>query len=119
MSNTENGENVSEQMLLDMSNQLKLKFDENEKEMECIKREKFMNDCEMMSWFGLIEALDTLIGDSGCPPEIQTISEVLTSKAERWVRRRLTSTESEPVYFRQGGRLNIEIIDVQDNNNNN
>lgn len=114
--NDENG-NTSEQMLIDMSNQMKQKFDENEKEMERIKRANFHNECEMMSWYGLISALDNLIGDSPCPPEIQTISEVLTNKAEEWVKLRL-SQNNPGIYLRRGMLdLNIEIIEPENNNN--
>ena len=118
MSNTQNGENVSEQMLIDMSNQMKEKFEKNEKEMECLKKANLKTECEMMTWFGLITSIDAML-DYSCPVEIRTLFEVLESRAENWVKSRLTTTESDPVYFRQAGRLNIEIIDVQDNNNNN
>lgn len=112
-------ENTSEQMLIDMANQMKEKFEKNEREMDSLKRDKFNNEVEMFSWFGLISALDSIIADSPCPPEIQTISEILNSKAEEWVKLRLSETSgSSGIFLTQPIDLNIEVITPQNNNNN-
>jgi len=112
-------ENTSEQMLIDMSNQMKQKFEENEREMEKLRREKFSTEVEMMSLFGLISALDDIIGNSPCPPEIQTISEVLNSKAEEWVKLRLKEVGCPKIYLSSPSLLdlNIEVITPENNNN--
>ena len=110
-------QNTSEQMLIDMSNQMKEKFEENERVMEGLRRDKFNNEVEMFSWFGLISALDTLLAESGCPPEIQTISEVLNNKAEEWIKLRLGEVGCPKIFLSRPIDLNIEVITPENNNN--
>tara|TARA_R110002153_G_C13267719_1_gene492979 strand:- start:368 stop:700 length:333 start_codon:yes stop_codon:yes gene_type:complete len=103
-------ENTSEQMLIDMSAQMKEIVDRKDREIEQVIRQKLNNQLELMSWYGLITALDTLICNSGgCETEIQTVSEILMNKSEEWVRMCLGG---QP-YF--GIELNVEVIE---NNNN-
>ena len=58
--NCQNRENTSESMLIDLSNQMKEKFEKNEAEVNKLRREKFHTEVEMMSWFGMITALDRI-----------------------------------------------------------
>ncbi len=106
-------ENTSEQMLLDMSAQMKDIVDKKDREMEMLRRQKINHEMELMSWYGLITALDTLVCNSGsCEIEIQTISEVLCNKSEEWVRMCLGG---DKIIFGLPVELNIEVIG---NNNN-
>ena len=114
--NEEERENTSEQMLIDMSNQMKEKFDKNEKEMESLRKEKIKNEMEMISWYGLITALDGLLADSPCPHEIQTMSEILSARADKWLNKKLGGKEEEITIFSGINNLNIQIIDNNDIN---
>ena len=112
----EERENTSEQMLIDMSNQMKEKFDENEKEMKKIRKEKINLEVELVSWYGMITALDTLLAESACPPEIQTMSEILTSTADKWLKKKLGAEEEEGLEIMEGlDQLNIHIINQNNN----
>lgn len=113
--NCHNRENTSESMLIDLSNQMKEKFEKNEAEVNKLRREKFHTEVEMMSWFGMITALDRILTESSCPPEIQTVSEILCSQATDWVRLRLTESSAKIPDFEI---LDINVELLPDNNVN-
>jgi len=113
--NCQNRENTSESMLIDLSNQMKEKFEKNEEEVNKLRRDKFHTEVEMMTWFGMITALDRILSDGSCPPEIQTVSEILCNQATEWVRLRLTENNIKIPDFEI---LDINVELLTDNNIN-
>lgn len=113
--NCQNRENTSESMLIDLSNQMKEKFEKNEAEVNKLRRDKFHTEVEMMTWFGMITALDRILSDGSCPPEIQTVSEILCNQATDWVRLRLTENNIKMPDFEI---LDINVELLTDNNIN-
>jgi len=113
--NCQNRENTSESMLIDLSNQMKEKFEKNEAEVNKLRRDKFHTEVEMMTWFGMITALDRILSDGSCPPEIQTVSEILCNQATDWVRLRLTENNIKIPDFEI---LDINVELLTDNNTN-
>ncbi len=113
--NCQNRENTSESMLIDLSNQMKEKFEKNEAEVNKLRRDKFHTEVEMMTWFGMITALDRILSDGSCPPEIQTVSEILCNQATDWVRLRLTENNIKIPDFEI---LDINVELLTDNNIN-
>ncbi len=113
--NCQNRENTSESMLIDLSNQMKEKFEKNEEEVNKLRRDKFHTEVEMMTWFGMITALDRILSDGSCPPEIQTVSEILCNQATDWVRLRLTENNIKIPDFEI---LDINVELLTDNNIN-
>jgi|TARA_R110000823_G_scaffold12019_1_gene40443 hypothetical protein len=86
---TPTNENTSEQMLIDMSNQMKDIVDKKDEELDYLKRKLQGHQIEILSWWGLIQAENDLLSMEHCeyPMEIQTISDILTSKVESYVKR--------------------------------
>lgn len=86
---TNDDENTSEQMLLDMSAQMKDIVDKKDEEVDYLKRKLQGHQLEILSWWGLIEATNDLLSHEHCeyPMEVQTVSDLLTSKVESYIRK--------------------------------
>lgn len=86
---TNEEKNTSEQMLLDMSAQMKDIVDKKDEELEYLKRKLQNHQIEILSWWGLIQAENDLLSMEHCeyPMEIQTISDILTSKVESYIKK--------------------------------
>jgi len=87
---------TTEQMLIDMSNQMKEKFNENEININSIKRKCILFRNEILTTAGMIDVLDDLVHqfDHHMPAEITIMMSVLQGRLQEFLRAKIITDSS-------------------------
>ena len=87
---------TTEQMLIDMSNQMKEKFNENEMNMNSIKRKCILFRHEILTTAGMVDVLDDLVHqfDHHMPGEISILMSLLQGRLQDFLSAKIITDTS-------------------------
>ena len=87
---------TTEQMLIDMSNQMKEKFNENEINMNSIKRKCILFRQEILTTAGMVDVLDDLVHqfDHHMPGEISILMSLLQGRLQDFINAKIITDTS-------------------------
>jgi len=87
---------TTEQMLIDMSNQMKEKFNENEINMNSIKRKCILFRQEILTTAGIVDVLDDLVHqfDHHMPGEISILMSLLQGRLQDFINAKIITDTS-------------------------
>ncbi len=110
---------MDEGMYLDAMNQLKEKFETNEKEMDKLKKKNYVLKHFILSLYGLIDSSWGILQSLDVPYESILIMDVLKEKVSDYIDSEvLNMKEKELDEIQILGTINIDVINNNDENLN-